>query len=420
MDGKGVTMFKLDKNIRKRLLSYIIANMLLLLVVFGALMAGFVVFAARADVKAVENGASAYAAQLKACTLEELMDLCQGSISRADLENPAYSFGIYTVRGDNSYGFYCKDAFLVQNNPSIGGRSDTFEDERIGGRDFVTYTTSVKDNAGAYIKVFAPVDFRAEAVHTVKVYSVPFSIAFVVLCVVISLMLGYIEIRPITENYYKQKNFINDMSHEIRTPLAIIRGNLENVLAAPDATVAQVSEGIAECLDEVDYMNNMSSGLLSIVKGGSKSLKREAYLSDTVSESVESVAELASMSNKSLIACVDNCDMSVDKEKIKQLMSVLLENALKYTDEGDMIKVRLKNVKEGCVLVVSDTGIGVGKNELESIFDRFYRAENVGDRQGTGLGLSIAKSIAESMNGTIKANHNVPKGLEIMVTLKRG
>ena len=57
---------------------------------------------------------------------------------------------------------------------------------------------------------------------------------------------------------------------------------------------------------------------------------------------------------------------------------------------------------------------------MDKIFDRFYRGENVGDKQGTGLGLAIAKTIVESMNGTIKAMHNVPKGLEIIVTLKRG
>ena len=210
------------------------------------------------------------------------------------------------------------------------------------------------------------------------------------------------------------------MSHEIRTPLSIIKGNLENIKQFPEYKISQVGDAIAECLDEVDYMNNMSSGLLSIVRGGNKSVKREALLSDAVADAVENVAELATMSNKSLIARIDNCDISVDKEKIKQLMDVLIENSLKYTDEGDRIDVKVKNTKEGCALIISDTGIGVGKNELDKIFDRFYRGENVGDKQGTGLGLAIAKTIVESMNGTIKAMHNVPKGLEIIVTLKRG
>ncbi len=410
----------IDKDIRKQLLTYIFANMLLLLVVFGALMGGYVAFATQADIKAVEKGVGEYTSFLKQYSLNELIAICDGDVTSVELQNPTYSFGVYRLRADNSYEFYSKDEFLKANSPRIGGASDTYERQNIGGHDFVTCTTQVKDSVGAYIKVCAPVDFQASAIETVKVYSIPFVLAFVVLCAVISLILGYIEIRPIAENYYKQKNFINDMSHEIRTPLAIIKGNLENIKECPDAKVSQVGESIAECLDEVDYMNNMSSGVLSIVRSGSKSVKKEAFLSDAVMESVDSVADLASMSNKSLIACIDNCDISVDKEKIKQLMDVLIENSLKYTDEGDRINVRLKNTKEGCTLTVSDTGIGVGKNELESIFDRFYRGENVGDRQGTGLGLSIAKTIVESMNGSIRATHNIPKGLEIIVAFKRG
>jgi len=411
---------KINKDIRKKVTVYFLSNMLLLFIVFGALMGGFVAVTATADKKAIENGIGNYAETLKQLSLSELLDICEGSSGRVELQNPFYSFGIYTVRGDNTYEFYSGDDFLNANNPRIGGRSDYFEKQTVGEYVFLTYTTSVKDNAGAYIKVFASVDYDEAANRAIKMYSIPFAIAFVILCALMAILLGYIEMRPIAESYYKQKNFINDMSHEIRTPLAIIKGNLENVREMADAKVSEVDESIRECLDEVDYMNNMSSGLLSIVRGGSKSAGKEALLSEAVAEMVDNAAELASMSNKSLIACIDNCDMTVDKEKIKQLMDVLIENALKYTDEGDRIDVRLKNSKDGCAIIVSDTGIGVGKDELERIFDRFYRGENVSDIEGTGLGLAIAKAIVESMNGTIKAMHNMPKGLEIIVTLKRG
>lgn len=415
-----MSAFKLDKDIRKLLITYTLTNMLLLFIVFGALISGFVAVTAKSAEKAVRDGIESYADSLKRYSLEELEDLCKDGNGNIELNNPSYMFGIYTTRGDNTYEFSSGYEFLTATKPTIGGKTDAFARERLGGYEFETYTTTVNGSAGAYIKVFVAADFLSPADALVKVYSIPFSIAFVLLCAVIALLLGFIEIRPIAENYYKQKNFINDMSHEIRTPLAIIKGNLENIKQFPDAKVSQVGETIAECLDEVDYMNNMSSGLLTIVRSGNKSVRRETSLSDAVSEAVENLADLASMSNKSLIARIDNCDITVDKEKIKQLMDVLIENSLKYTEEGDRIDVKVKNTKEGCILIVADTGIGVGKNELERIFDRFYRGENVGDKQGTGLGLSIAKTIVESMNGTIKAMHNVPKGLEIVVTLKRG
>ncbi|HBW05307.1 MAG TPA: hypothetical protein DEF02_01760, partial [Clostridiales bacterium] len=221
------------------------------------------------------------------------------------------------------------------------------------------------------------------------------------------------------DNYYKQKAFINDMSHEIRTPLAIIKGNLENVLATPDATVKEVADEINSSLDEVDYMTTMSTGLLNIVRGENKSIKKEGIMSDAVSEVVDMFSDVATLSGKALIACVDYCDIQVDKEKIKQLLTVLLDNSIKYTHEGDRINVKLKNTKEGCILTVSDTGIGVDKSELELIFDRFYRAQNAKDINGTGLGLAVAKSIVDSMDGSIKAMQNVPQGLEIDVAIKR-
>lgn len=414
-------MIKIDKDMRKRWLLFTLLNMLILMLVFGALIAGFVAFAANADRRMLEDSVVDYASVLKQYSFKELSDACKGdSYLSVDANNPGVSFGIYTVRGDGSYSFSSKDVFLSANSPQIGGKADVVNKEDIGGHTFFTYTTAIKDNAGGYIKVFAPADFLNAASDYVKVYSIPFAIGFLVLCAAVSLALGYIEIKPITDSYYKQKGFINDMSHEIRTPLAIIKGNLENMLAMPEATVEENADLIGACLNEVDYMTNMSAGLLNIVRGQSKSSKKEGLMSEAVSETVDMFADVTAMSNKALVACVDFCDIAVDKEKIKQLMSVLVENALKYTDDGDRINVRLKNTKDGCVLIVSDNGIGVNKNELDLIFDRFYRGENAKEIPGTGLGLSIAKSIVESMNGNIRAAANVPHGLEIIATIKRG
>lgn len=127
-----------------------------------------------------------------------------------------------------------------------------------------------------------------------------------------------------------------------------------------------VRELLETCLGEVDYMNDMSSGLLNIVKGQGKSVKKEDRLGDVVSRTVDMFADLATMGNKSLVADIESCEMAVDGEKVKQLVSVLLDNAVKYTRDGDRITVRLKNLKEGCVLTVSDTGIGVPKTSWSS------------------------------------------------------
>lgn len=281
---------------------------------------------------------------------------------------------------------------------------------------------------GALLAGFAAYAFsaeRGELEDSAEAYAarlaVPFSIAFVLIAAVASLVWGYTAIKPIMAGYVKQRNFINDMAHEIRTPLAVIKGNLENILAAPDSKVEEVADMLEASLREVDYMNDMSTGLLSIVRGQSKlAAHGSAVVSDVVSEVVDMFADMAAMGGKALAANIEHCDMPADREKIRQLLSALLENSMKYTSEGDRITVRLRNSKDGCVLTVTDTGIGVPKADLERIFDRFYRAENAKDTPGTGLGLPIAQAIAEGMGGGIKAVQNIPSGLEMVVHLKRG
>lgn len=413
-------MLKFDRDIRKRWLSFVLLNMIIIMLVFGTILAVYGVVTTNANNSAIAEELKQYSLQLKQYPLEKLEDYCDGKSQNIDIIHPTFSFGIYIVRGDNSYAFKSKNDFLEANSPSIGGKLDTIANETIGEYRFITYTTSISNISGAYIKVFVSNEYMIAAEHDIIVNNVIFCAVFIIMCVVISVVLGYIEIRPITENYYKQKSFINDMSHEIRTPLAIIKGNLENVLASPDAKVNLVKDDIEECINEVDYMTNMSTGLLDIAHAENRKAKKDTILSDAIAESVDLFADVAAMSNKSLLARIDYCPMVVDKEKIKQLVSILIENSLKFTTDGDRINVKLKNANGMCSLIVADTGIGVDKSELDKIFDRFYRGENSKEIQGTGLGLSIAKSLVDSMNGTIKANQNIPSGLEIVVTFKVG
>ena len=415
-------MVSVDRDIKKRWMVFALVNLLLVLLIVGALIAGFVAYVATSQREVLRDGVRDYAEAIASLGVDGVRGAMTGS-SALVMDSPEYRFALYTVSG-GSVMIETTDDFLERNAPILGGRAGVNTTESVGGHSFETYTAAVMtSDAGAetryYVKVFAPCDNLNEAMDEVSVYCIPFVIAFIVVAVVFSFVWGYIAIKPIMTDYVKQKDFINDMSHEIRTPLAVIKGNLENVLASPEATVGEQAEMLYQSLEEVDYMTDISSGLLNIVRGRSAGKSKETKMSDVVSETVDMFADMATMANKALIANIEYCDIAVDREKIKQLASVLIENAVKYTREGDRITVRLKNSKDGCVFTVSDTGIGVPKAELESIFDRFYRAENVKSVPGTGLGLSIAKAIVEGMGGTIKASSNIPSGLEITCVFKR-
>lgn len=412
-------MLKLDKDIKKRWLQFALINFALVTVIFGALLAGFSAYVVTAQQSETENAVREYAQALSSLGADELRAVASGQNTFIEAD-PSFMFALYTLRDDGSVGIASPYAFLTENTPALGGREETFRTEEVGGHRFLTYTVSAGTSLKEYLKVYAPCDAMYAARDKVLRYCAPFVVCFVLLAAVFSLVWGYISIKPIMSGYVKQKNFINDMSHEIRTPLAVIKGNLENILATPDTSVGEVRDMLEASLKEVDYMTDISSGLLNIVRGQNKSTARkENIMSEVVSEVVDMFADMATMSNKSLIANIEYCDIPVEREKIKQLASVLMENAVKYTREGDRITVKLKNAKDGCVFSVSDTGIGVPKSELDSIFNRFYRGENAKDIPGTGLGLSIAQAITESLGGTIKAVPNVPCGLDIIVQLKR-
>ena len=413
-------MVNVDRDIKKRWMVFALVNLGLVILIFGALIAGFGAYVATEQRDQLRDGVREYAQELAALGYDELRSVINSN-SALTLDAPEYRFALYTVTGGDVM-IETSDDFLSNNSPSLGGRANEHRTENVGGHTFETYTVqtfpSEEDGAYHYVKVFAVCDSLTAALDEISVYCIPFVIAFIVVAVVFSFVWGYIAIKPIMTDYVKQKDFINDMSHEIRTPLAVIKGNLENVLASPDSTVSEQSEMLYASLEEVDYMTDISSGLLNIVRGRSASRGKETKMSDVISETVDMFADMATMANKALIANIEYCDLPVDREKIKQLASVLIENAVKYTAEGDRITVRLKNTKDGCVFTVTDTGIGVPKGDLETIFDRFYRAENAKDIPGTGLGLSIAKAIVEGMGGSIKAAANVPCGLEITCVFK--
>ena len=124
---------------------------------------------------------------------------------------------------------------------------------------------------------------------------------------------------------------------------------------------------------------------------------------------------------------LDECgDATVrgDRDKLRQLLAILLDNALKYTGEGDAVRLSVASQGSEAVVTVKDTGIGIDEGDLERVFDRFYRADTARSREtgGSGLGLPIAKGIAEAHGGTIRLENVEPRGIAAVVRLpnKRG
>ncbi len=223
------------------------------------------------------------------------------------------------------------------------------------------------------------------------------------LILLISLKLTKWIIKPVQESFDKQKQFIADASHELKTPLAVIMASSEALESNPDET-----KWLENIKSESERMNKLISDLLELAKSEEVDDKSEfavGNLSKLVEKSVLTFEGIMFEKGITLDYSIDeNIEIEMNEFKITQLVSILLDNAIKHSDKGGIITVELKKDKD-TVLTVSNTGEGIPKGEEEKIFERFYRADESRNRNDNryGLGLAIAKNIALSHNATICA-----------------
>ncbi|MBE6741408.1 MAG: HAMP domain-containing histidine kinase [Ruminococcaceae bacterium] len=228
-------------------------------------------------------------------------------------------------------------------------------------------------------------------------------IALELLILLISLKITKWIIKPVEESFEKQKQFIADASHELKTPLAVIMASSEALESNPSET-----KWLENIKSESDRMNKLISDLLELAKSESvddRSEFKTGNISKTVEKSVLTFEGIMFEKGITLDYSIDeNIEIEMNEYKIQQLVSILLDNAIKHSDKNGKINVNLKKDRD-IVLIVSNTGEGIPKGDEEKIFERFYRADESRNRNENryGLGLAIAKNIALSHNAEISA-----------------
>jgi signal transduction histidine kinase len=231
-------------------------------------------------------------------------------------------------------------------------------------------------------------------------------------------------IRPIEDSYNKQKQFVADASHELRTPLAIIGANVDAIAASGGETVDSQKEWFGYIRAELKRTGKLVDDLLYLAK--SENIKIEDNLPFDLSAVCETVC--ASMeavlydNGKTVKTGIEKGITAIaDREKITQVLYILLDNADKYTPQGGKIAVTLGKGGDMAVIKVMNSGAGIAADALPRVFDRFYRsdASRSDEAGGFGLGLSIAKTIVDRSGGTITAES--AEGLTVFtVWLKLG
>ena len=250
-----------------------------------------------------------------------------------------------------------------------------------------------------------------------------------VLALIIASVIGHImagrAIIPMKEAYEKQKQFAADASHELRTPLAVVMASADLLLADKSIQNPLLREVIEDLKGEVKKMSKLVSDLLTVARSDNNALKvkiQKLNLGDLLEQNVRMMTPLAEKKGVELLgANLIKCYIQGDEQKIKQLILILVDNAIKYTPAEGKVLVTIERVEDDRVVFsVQDSGIGIAPEDQEKIFERFYRVDKARSREmgGNGLGLSIATEILRLHEGKISVESELGVGTKFIVELK--
>ena len=213
---------------------------------------------------------------------------------------------------------------------------------------------------------------------------------------------------PIETAWNNQAKFIQDASHELRTPISIISSKLERMLKHPNSTISDEVETIADAMSEIRRSKKMISDLLSLTKEEAitKLNVSEVNIKNFIKDICVDYVDIADIQEKrfEMNFNLKNETIFTDENKLRQLLLIFIDNAFKYTKENDFIAINI-NQKDNVYteIFIIDSGVGIKQEDIPYIFDRFFRSENVRDKDidGSGIGLSIAKMIAINLGAEI-------------------
>ena len=223
-------------------------------------------------------------------------------------------------------------------------------------------------------------------------------------------------------SYESQKQFVSNASHELRTPIAVIQGYCRMLSRWGSSDPEILNEAVEAIGDESKAMQELVEKLLFLSRHDRKTLKvqKEWFSMGEVVEDMVKETRMVTQNREIKARLIQNVSVYGDDQLLKQAIRVLIDNAIKYSDEGDTITIGCENKNGNCVLTVEDTGRGMKKEDVDHMFERFYRSDDIrGKIDGHGLGLSIARLIILAHAGTIKVRTQYTVGTSFIITLPR-
>lgn len=351
-----------------------------------------------------------------------------GSIIAADMNNivsvnktQAEDYAQQIVRSGKTKGFIRYFRYLVYQVPeSEASESSSADISSASG--FTVSPANDTDSADAAasqgrIRVcFLDCQRSLSNFHAFLSASILVSLIGLLAVFLLVVLLSRRVMRPVEESYRKQKRFITDAGHELKTPLTIIDA---------DASVLEMDIGENEWLSDIrkqtKRMTDLTADLIYLSRMDEGSAKLEMIdfpLSDIVSETAQSFRSRAQLESKSFETDIEPMiSFCGDEKSIRELVGILLDNAVKYSDKNGKIRVTLRKKNHTILFTVWNTADQIDPETLPHIFDRFYRADNSrnSEQGGYGIGLSVAEAVAAAHKGKISASTRDGKSICISV-----
>jgi len=260
-------------------------------------------------------------------------------------------------------------------------------------------------------------DFGRRVVHSGPADEVG-QLAFVFNDMLAELESGY---RHLESSLQSQRRFVADASHELRTPLTTVRGNIELLRRQPPMDAAEHAEVLADTSEEVDRLIRLVNQLLVLARvDAGQELRHDTVALGGILEDVCRQARLLTSLPQVNCAAPDDLVVEGDRDALKQVLLILVDNALVHTPPGTAVTVTAGESQGEAVVRVADGGPGIEPDALAHIFERFYRGETSRTGRGAGLGLAIARELVEAMHGGIAVQSQPGQGTVFTVTLPLG
>ncbi|HEY0674435.1 MAG TPA: HAMP domain-containing sensor histidine kinase [Longimicrobiales bacterium] len=226
-------------------------------------------------------------------------------------------------------------------------------------------------------------------------------------------------IKPIESAITQMRRFMGDAAHELKTPIAVLRARTDVALQRERST-EEYHEILTSVSSEAERLGNLVENMLLLARADSGQWpvqKTKVYLDDVLMDAASAARALGSHKNVQIeLDTLEEAAINGDPTLLRQLLMILLDNAINFTPEGGKVSALAEKNGRSCRVTIKDTGVGIPTSALPHVFERFFRADPARSRGGTGLGLSIARWIVDVHHGRIDVQSAEGKGTTVSVT----